>query len=89
MDGKSNRQIEFDLKLGNWKEIKMGFESMATILEQIGVILFSAILLYLLYQGIERSRVSEMDMERTLQKAKVMRQEAMERSREMLSRAEK
>jgi hypothetical protein len=67
----------------------MGFGSMATILEQIGVILLSAILLYLLYQGIERSRVSEMEMERTLQKAKVMRQEAMERSREMLSRAEK
>lgn len=67
----------------------MGFESIATILEQIGVILLSAILLYLLYQGIERSRVSEMDMERTLQQAKGMRQEAMERSREMLSRAEK
>jgi hypothetical protein len=67
----------------------MGFGSMATILEQIGVILLSAILLYLLYQGIERSRVSEMEMERTLQKAKVMRQEAMERSREMLSRVEK
>ena len=67
----------------------MGFESMATILEQIGMILLSAILLYLLYQGIERSRVSEMDMERTLQKVKVMKQEAMERSREMLSRAEK
>jgi hypothetical protein len=67
----------------------MGVESMAKILEQIGVILLSAILLYLLYQGIERSRVSEMDMERALQKAKVMRQEAMERSREMLSRTEK
>jgi hypothetical protein len=67
----------------------MSFESVATILEQIGVILLSVFLLYLLYQGIEKSRASEMDMERTLQKAKVMRKEAMERSREMLSRAEK
>jgi hypothetical protein len=66
----------------------MGFESAAIILEQVGVIFLSIILLYLMYRWIEGSRVTEMDLERTLRKAKVMRQKAMERSRELLSRVE-
>lgn len=66
----------------------MGFESAAIILEQVGVIFLSIILLYLMYRWIEGSRVTEKDLERTLRKAKVMRQKAMERSRELLSRVE-
>ena len=66
----------------------MGFENAATILQQIGVILISVILLYLGYQWIEGSRVSERDIELTLQKAKVMREEAMERSKEILAKVD-
>ncbi len=66
----------------------MGFESAAIVLEQIGVISLSIIFLYLLYQWIEGSRTTEMDIERTLRKAKAMRQKAMERSRELLSSVE-
>lgn len=67
----------------------MGVESAAAIVEQIVVILFSTIVLYLLYQWVERSKVSEREIERTLQKAKVIRQKAMERSRKMLSNVER
>jgi membrane protein implicated in regulation of membrane protease activity len=63
----------------------MGIGIGAIILEQIGVILLSIFLLYLVFQWIERSKSDQKEMERALQKAKVMRQEAMERSRELLS----
>jgi hypothetical protein len=66
----------------------MGIGSGAIILEQIGAILLSIFLLYLVFQWIERSMSDEKEMERTLLKAKVMRQKAMERSRELLSRGE-
>jgi len=66
----------------------MGIGNAAVILEQIGVIVLSAFLLYFLYQWLEGERDSEKDIESTLQKAKTIRQEAMERSRELLSRAE-
>jgi ATP/ADP translocase len=64
-------------------------ETALMILEQIGVILISVILLVLLYQWIDRSRVNERDIERTLLKAKVIREEAMERSKKILSKSER
>jgi hypothetical protein len=67
----------------------VGIGSGAIILEQIGAILLSVFLLYVPYQWIERSKGNEKEMERTLQRAKIMRQEAMERSRKLLSRSER
>jgi len=67
----------------------MGIGNMVIILEQIGVIALSAFILYLLYQWLDGERYSEKDIESTLQKAKILRKEAMERSRELLSRAER
>jgi len=64
----------------------MDFKSGTYIVQQIGAIFLSAILLYVVYQWFDRSRASEREVELSLQNAKSIRQEAFKKSNELLSR---